>query len=545
MRRGVRGPVRRLAAGAVWAGPLAVGPLAVGLLTAGLLTGPASGAQPSAAGEEPTFLEQTLECRGELLLWRIVDQDGDGALELLVVEAPPEGRRQLRVHPIQGGRVANEPRARMDLLEDITAVGLAELDPEQPGQEVLLLTPRGAYSYSLNRTSYRGNVQRLVEADLLHDFPRADGLGWWPFVLPGGAAGDDVLYPCPDALSVLRDGALVPLEGPAPRGASPDAQDGPPQAGAGAARVELEVRGGKLKAPFVGEDAGGTWTMAEDGRSLEAPALVDFDADGDLDLVFAGRDALRVHASAGGRFSPAVTTRTSWPGYLGEDPDERELRLLPAAPGRRPDLLAILGQASDQGLGNSGQRLLLLRQGPAGPLPEKPQQVLSFEAARLTPSLTDLDGDGRTDLVVRQFRLPDFSDVLTGLEFELSFFWYRGDGRGFERQPTLRDDRTYDEEQMDELIARRVFGPDLSGDGLGDLVEVDLQGRISIRRLIKDSGFFSGTTWTLERAPWKRFDTTGSIRELEVRDINGDGLADVLSAGDRGVTVILSQGDRR
>ena len=151
-----------------------------------------------------------------------------------------------------------------------------------------------------------------------------------------------------------------------------------------------------------------------------------------------------------------VTMRASWPAYLGEDPDERELRLLPAAPGRRPDLLAILGQASDQGLGNSGQRLMLLRQGPLGPLPETPQQVLSFEAARLTPSLADLDGDGRTDLVVRQFRLPDFSDVLTGLEFELSFFWYRGDGRGFERQPTLRDDRTYDEEQMDELIESLV-----------------------------------------------------------------------------------------
>jgi hypothetical protein len=525
----------------------ASGWLAAQALAAGLLVEPTGAAHPPGFRGEPTFLEQSLECRGELLLWRTVDQDGDGSLELLVVEAPPEGRRQLRLHAIQGGRVDSEPRARMDLLEDITAVGLAELDPKQPGREVLLLTPRGAYSYSLNLTSYRGNVKRLVEADLLYDFPRADGLGWWPFVLPAGGegGGDDVLYPCPDALSLLRDGALIPLEGPAPRGSSADAQDGPPSARAGAARVELEVRGGKLKAPFVGEDAGGTWTMAEDGRSLEAPALVDFDGDGDLDLVFAGRDGLRVHASEGGRFSPAVTTRAEWPAYLGQDPGERELRLLPAAPGRRPDLLAILGQASDQGLGNSGQRLMLLRQGPEGPLPEKPQQVLSFEAARLTPSLADLDGDGRTDLVVRQFRLPDFSDVLTGLEFELSFFWYRGDGRGFERQPTLRDDRTYDEEQMDELIARRVFGPDLSGDGLGDLVEVDLQGRISIRRLIKDSGFFSGTTWTLERAPWKRFDTAGSIQELEVRDINGDGLADVLSAGDRGVTVILSQGGRR
>jgi len=508
----------------------------------GLLVGASLAA---AAPADVTFLEATLETEGELLLWRAVDQDRDGELELLMVEDPPAGRRRLSLVPIRGGRLAPEPRATMELLDDITAIGLAELDAEQPGSEVLLLTPRGAFSYSLAKESYRGNVARLVQADLLYDFPRPDALGWWPYVLPGVDQPDEVLLPTPDALCVLRDGELLHLEGPKPRGASPDGRRGPPRFRSGAARVDLEVQGGKLKGPFVGEDAGGTWTMAQDGRSLEAPALVDLDGDGDLDLVFAGEDGLRVHASEGGRFTTSPTQVAAWPAYLGKDANARNVRLLPAAAGKRPDLLAVLGRATDEGMGNSSQRLMLLRPGPAGLFPERPQQVLSFEAARLTPSVTDLDGDGRQDLVVRQFRLPDFSDVLTGLEFELSFFWYRGDGRAFERQPTLRDDRTYDEEQMEELIARRVFGPDLSGDGLGDLVEVDLQGRISIRRLTRESGFFSGTTWGLERSAWKRFDATGSIGELEVRDVNGDGIGDVLSATERGLTAILSQGGRR
>ena len=91
-----------------------------------------------------------------------------------------------------------------------------------------------------------------------------------------------------------------------------------------------------------------------------------------------------------------------------------------------------------------------------------------------------------------------------------------------------------------EMCIRDSLTMDCDGDGLADLVEVDLDGRVGIRRLRRRSSFFGGTSWSLERAHWKRFETGGSIRSLDVRDLNGDGLGDVVSAGERRLTILLS-----
>ena len=101
-------------------------------------------------------------------------------------------------------------------------------------------------------------------------------------------------------------------------------------------------------------------------------------------------------------------------------------------------------------------------------------------------------------------------------------------------------DGFYDEETIVELVANRNLTMDCDGDGLADLVEVDLDGRVGIRRLRRSSSFFGGTSWSLERSHWKRFETGGSIRSLDVRDLNGDGLGDVVSAGERRLTILLS-----
>ena len=39
---------------------------------------------------------------------------------------------------------------------------------------------------------------------------------------------------------------------------------------------------------------------------------------------------------------------------------------------------------------------------------------------------------------------------------------------------------------------------DCSGDGIADLVEVDLAGNLAVRRLRKESSFFGGDTWKLD-----------------------------------------------
>ena len=72
-----------------------------------------------------------------------------------------------------------------------------------------------------------------------------------------------------------------------------------------------------------------------------------------------------------------------------------------------------------------------------------------------------------------------------------------------------------------------------------------LDGGVSIKRLRKESGFFSGTTWEIDDAPWKSYPARGSVTSLEVEDLNGDGLGDIVSRAENGLTLLLSKKGRR
>ena len=192
------------------------------------------------------------------------------------------------------------------------------------------------------------------------------------------------------------------------------------------------------------------------------------------------------------------------------------------------------GEISLHVLINDGRRLL----------PEKPHQILRFEAAEVRVHVTDVDGDGRPDLALRKFELPSFMDAVTGLEFTLTQMLFLGEKKGarpFERKPAMKQAQTFDENTLQEAIKNRVLEMDCDGDGIADLVEIDFKGRIAIRRLKLEDGFFSGPSWSLEETPWLRFDAYGDIGSIEVDDLNGDGLGDIVSKGEDTATILLSR----
>jgi hypothetical protein len=120
-------------------------------------------------------------------------------------------------------------------------------------------------------------------------------------------------------------------------------------------------------------------------------------------------------------------------------------------------------------------------------------------------------------------------------------FFAPGKGGGpFERRPSLKSVQIFDEETVGTAVANRHLEMDCDGDGIPDLVEVDLSGRIAIRRLTHESSFFGGDRWELEENPWKRFETRGGIDSLEIIDLNGDGRGDIISRGAESLTILLS-----
>ena len=142
--------------------------------------------------------------------------------------------------------------------------------------------------------------------------------------------------------------------------------------------------------------------------------------------------------------------------------------------------------------------------------------------------------------IIRRISAPPAACAKWFLASFGSFGAFPGEEGGFARRPAFRDEQTFDEETAFELAASRSWRHDCDGDGTADLVEVDLQGDITVRRLRRESSGLRGSSWRLDATPWKRYAGKGTIGSLRVEDYNGDGLGDIVSAGEDRLTVLLS-----
>jgi hypothetical protein len=508
------------------------------------------GAPPRDA--ESHFIDASLELKGELLGWKAVDPDGDGKLDLVLAMLTETDDRELRFHRLDRTRVDPVPHIVVPMLNDVLAWGLADTRPE-PGQELLLLTRGGAWSYDLAKEGYRDNAVAFARTPLIYDVPDPLSLPYWEYVVPG-AKGDSVLLPGRSGYALwspVEDGYAEAQVYPAPwnrelrKSEEEDIAEERARVDEGAGRtISIEVEGGRLTRPFLGQDPRRESTLLSDARRYRAPALLDIDGDGDIDLLALTPRGLAIHVNTG-TGPPAEPTRIeALPEYAQLKPEHtRKLRFYDVDADGDQDL--ILFDAEDRdGLKNTIHTLLVLKQTKDRLLPETPDQALRFDTGNLRFEIADVDTDGRPDLVVRKFDMPSIIEAVTGLSFTYSHLVFLGEKRSFSRRPTLKHTEVYTEENVAEVIANRELLLDCSGDGIADLVEVDLDGHVNIRRLRKESSFFSGDSWELDNAPWKSFETNGSILSLEVADLNGDGLGDVLSAGENRLTVLLSQKGR-
>lgn len=530
-----------------------------------------SGALWMPAGDgasEVSYVDASLDLRGELLDWRFVDVDLDGRMELCLALRNRAGARELHLHRTSEVRIESEPYQKIHVLDDVLAYGFADVRAEQ-GRELLLLTRTGVFSYSTELSGYRGNARRLIESELIYDVPDPRGLPYWDYVLPG-AGGDLVLVPVRAGLEVY---------GPPPGAAEGDAER---SAGAAAydriTRVALNERSFRRRddassrsadrrasrnpdnisvrvdidrdfGPFYpgalpGAGSAPSQILVSSGRSIPAPALLDVNGDGRLDLIVWQHPELSIHLHDGRAYPDKPSRVERLPDYLQREEFDLSLTLVDLNGDGVEDLLAQLEQ-EDDGFENKEITLFLLVNDGERFFPAQPQQLMRFEAGLVIPEVADVDEDGLPDLFLREFLMPDLIGTVTGLEFKLVNLLYLSEPKGnrlVERSPSLKQERSYDENTVIDAIASRDVSFDCNGDGIPDMVEVDVQGNIAIRRLLLDEGFFGGDTWKLEESPWKRFEVRGSIASLSVSDLNGDGLGDIVSQTDEMLRVLLSSG---
>lgn len=533
-----------------------------GVLLAALLA--VAGGPGEGDGDGPVgFTQLSIRIEGELLDVRFADMDGDGRRDLVtaVLARRPglAARREIRIHTMGAdGTLPLEPTRVVAVPDDVIVYGFADVR-DDPGRELLLMTRSGIRSLSPQVEGLRDNLRRVASCDLLYQVPSSRSLASWSYVFERPGQHDLLLVPGAAGLSVwgpkppVGDGhSSPPLEGTpfddyAPLielGGASDSlfsvkSPGAVKASAGGVRVSIDS--GRNRGLFL-EDAPAAYAaLLQAEMRTDAPALADVDGDSRKDIVFFDDKTLRVYLASSSGFSSTPSRTETLPAWL--DPGEGDLALNLHDLDQDGDIDAYARLAPEQDdldhvtfsyfvMLNDGQRLF----------PEQPQQVLRFEATGTDSEITDVNADGRPDLVVTKYELPSLAQLAGGFKFTRSaFVYFAGEGdEPFERKPALRDEQLFTIDSLqDALVNRRISG-DLSGDGLADLMEVDLTGHVVIRRITYEDALFGGGEWQVEETPWKRMDLGANLAELQLEDVNGDGLADLINPGEDSLTLVLS-----
>ena len=507
-----------------------------------------------------TYRDLSVAVEGELIDARMLQVVGDERPELLLVErSAATKKREIHIYTYtdQSDALETKPWRSIPVFDDVIAFTIADVRDE-PGHELLFFTRGGVFAMSPGTESLRGNIALLIRTDLIYEVPDPTDLPYWDYVLEGER--DSIVVPGSSTFSVwsaAADGSGAYVErAEFSAYSSAGTLD---EAGQVVVRQKASVTVGGSSAGVSRSDSDASRVLirSENSRGLHllsfdrayaAPGIADVNGDGEDDLVVISGKSAIVYLSSGGVLPAHPSRVEELPDYLlseGHLLDTATLRLEDLdADGDADIFVRDVADEEDQGVLSNTIRLIFLRNDGRQLFPAKPDQLMRFEALELRAEITDVDADGILDLVVRKFEVPSVVDVVTSLEFTHTTLLYPGKGKPagqvFERRAVLKSEQVYDEDSVGGAIAQRTLSWDCSDDGIADLVEVDIQGRVRIQLVRREASFFSGDTWSLDRDPWKRFDARGEIGSLVVDDFNGDGLGDILSRRDDGVLLLFS-----
>lgn len=362
---------------------------------------------------------EELSLARRVALARLVDLDGDGAVELVVVDELGQVTRH-RGHEGRWLAAAGEAQ-----LEDPAhaLLDFAALEPDSPAQGLVVATPRGTFLWQAAGESFAAEPRRLSSRARM---PYRTGMPrWGPIVQDVNRDGrPDLVLPVHGACELWlheRDaqGALELRR---------------------TARVEVEVE--------HAVQAEGLWLSDVLESSISVPNLAtrDVNGDGRPDLLVedgARRSFFLQDASGGFPAQPDVLldlTIFRDTGFEGGFEPGRTLALEGQATYRSRDLD---GDGIPDHVVAHGRKVWVFLASAQGPQFTQPLSILKTAEDITAVTLARIDDDALPDLVLFKVAVPTIATLLRGLfgEWDVSIgaVAYRNlEGRGFEQSPSSR-----------------------------------------------------------------------------------------------------------
>jgi hypothetical protein len=451
------------------------------------------------------------------------DVDGDGRPDLVVsARLYKNGERQRGLMIFRGGEgdalVTGE---QLELTADVVAWAVGDVHAD-PGDEVVLFNASGAFVWRPGRSAEE-RFARLLEGAFLWQLARReeafqwsagvrdlDGDGWVDLILPE-PSGYRVAFQRRDEkgasfaeASVLR----VPPE-PAADGTwlSTD-PDGPGWRGS---RSDSEVGLAFSLSSGLDDEFALPSTLLTVLESTPAPQLLDWDGDGDLDLLGQTPSRLHVWTQANGAFVDAERQAFELPVAADRDRkldasysshavdlngDSKADCVIFAGDKRSNDIRTqSLVFVQGAGKGEAAQTADAPLFGPRG----LPQDLLVFAGFVATVRFAAVDGDALPDMIVSAVR-PDLIDQLRAVSSEAidtDLFVYLNRNGRFARRPDLAWRMSL---PLKDFHATARFVGDLSGDGVSELMVRDEPGRLRVLMVRAGRG---GELSVIERPLWE------------------------------------------
>ncbi len=417
-----------------------------------------------------------------------MDVDGDGVSDLVISSSGPDVRR-LTVHlrRASGPAFLATPDASLDLTPDVVCFAAADVHAD-PGREIVLFTANAAFAWRWRAKDEKQRFQRLFACDLLWQWADPKHAHPWQSAVVDldGDGLEDLAVPGPESYTIAfqkkaADGTrsfATPIQRVSPGSGRDLVSDIERSA-------EVRQPGGKRRGSVSITDNG---VQIDSGRlgpapylwvreSVPAAQILDFDGDGDMDLLFLHTYSLEVYLQEPkGTFSttpiilvnPVTVDRqraldvSFTAKSLDLDGDRRTDCVFSAGDKRsdsvRTQFLVFLARAVKQG------------EAPLFGASGVPTQLLVLDGFARPLAFDDVDGDGKPDLVAGGIR-PDLIDGLRAAATEhvdAEIYVYKNTGSGFSKRPDLVYKLSIHAGGLD-LTAR--FAGDVTGDGVADFFE--------------------------------------------------------------------------